>query len=93
MEAGPKGQYYLRQLWTDPLMTDGKWGLLMMGPGGSRDEKKAINMLLKAEELMATVVGQCDNDVKTTYNNFQQKLSTKRYGIQKFIKLDLRNNP
>lgn len=35
MEAGPKGQYYLRQLWTDPLVADGKWGLLLMGPSGS----------------------------------------------------------
>jgi hypothetical protein len=34
MEPGQKGQYYLRQLWKDPLMPDGKWGLLYMGPGG-----------------------------------------------------------
>jgi len=35
MEPGPKAQYYLRHLWTDPLVLDGKWGLLFMGPGGS----------------------------------------------------------
>ena len=34
MEPGQKGQYYLRQLWKDPLVPDGKWGLLYMGPGG-----------------------------------------------------------
>lgn len=35
MEPGPKGQYYLRQLYTDPLVTDGKWGLLFAGPDGT----------------------------------------------------------
>jgi len=35
MEAGPKGQYYLRQLYEDPLIPDGKWGLLYAGPGGA----------------------------------------------------------
>lgn len=34
MEPGQKGQYYLRQLWKDPLVPDGKWGLLYIGPGG-----------------------------------------------------------
>jgi hypothetical protein len=34
MEPGPRGQYYLRQMWKDPLVTDGKWGLLYIGPGG-----------------------------------------------------------
>jgi len=34
MEPGPRGQYYLRKLWKDPLVTDGKWGLLYIGPGG-----------------------------------------------------------
>jgi hypothetical protein len=35
LEPGPKGQYYLRKLWTDPLVADGKWGLLHIGPGGA----------------------------------------------------------
>jgi type II secretory pathway pseudopilin PulG len=35
MEPGPRGQYYLRRLYTDPLVPDGKWGLLYMGPGGA----------------------------------------------------------
>jgi hypothetical protein len=34
MEPGPRGQYYLRKLWKDPLVPDGKWGLLYIGPGG-----------------------------------------------------------
>jgi len=34
MEVGPKRQYYVRKLWEDPLVKDGKWGLLHMGPGG-----------------------------------------------------------
>jgi type II secretory pathway pseudopilin PulG len=34
LESGPKGQYYLRKLWEDPLVADGKWGLLYIGPGG-----------------------------------------------------------
>jgi type II secretory pathway pseudopilin PulG len=35
MEPGPRGQYYMRRLYTDPLVPDGKWGLLFMGPGGT----------------------------------------------------------
>jgi hypothetical protein len=35
MEPGPKGQYYLRRLYEDPLVPDGKWGLLYIGPGGA----------------------------------------------------------
>jgi hypothetical protein len=34
LEPGPRGQYYLRQLWKDPLVKHGKWGLLYLGPGG-----------------------------------------------------------
>ena len=34
MEPGPKGQYYLRRLYEDPLVPDGKWGFLHLGPGG-----------------------------------------------------------
>ena len=35
IEPSPKGEYYLRRLWTDPLVRDGNWGLLYIGPGGS----------------------------------------------------------
>ena len=34
MERGPQGQYFLRQMWTDPLVPDGKWGILYVGPNG-----------------------------------------------------------
>jgi type II secretory pathway pseudopilin PulG len=42
MEAGPKGQYYLRQLYEDPLVPDGKWGLLYAGPGGGVIDPNAV---------------------------------------------------
>lgn len=35
MEPGSKRQYFLRKLYKDPLVKDGKWGLLYMGPQGS----------------------------------------------------------
>jgi type II secretory pathway pseudopilin PulG len=34
MQPGPRNQYYLRQMWKDPLVKDGKWGLVYAGPGG-----------------------------------------------------------
>jgi len=34
LEPGTKGQYFVRQLWEDPLVKNGKWGLLYQGPGG-----------------------------------------------------------
>lgn len=34
LEPGPKGEYFLRRLYDDPLVPDGKWGLLYAGPGG-----------------------------------------------------------
>ena len=30
-EPGSKGQYFIRRLYDDPLVTDGKWGLLLSG--------------------------------------------------------------
>jgi hypothetical protein len=35
MEQGSKGQYFLRRLYDDPLVKDGKWGLLYQGPNNS----------------------------------------------------------
>ena len=36
LEPSPnKGFYYLRREYDDPLVPDGKWGLLLMGPGGT----------------------------------------------------------
>jgi type II secretory pathway pseudopilin PulG len=34
MEPGPKGQYFLRHMYKDPLVKGGKWGLLYSAPGG-----------------------------------------------------------
>ena len=34
LEPGPRGQYYARRIWRDPLVPDGKWGLLYAGPAG-----------------------------------------------------------
>jgi hypothetical protein len=36
MEPSPnKGAYYMRRQYDDPLVPDGKWALLLMGPGGA----------------------------------------------------------
>jgi type II secretory pathway pseudopilin PulG len=43
LEPGPKGNYYARQVWEDPLVPDGKWGLLYFGPGGSIVDPTAQN--------------------------------------------------
>ena len=34
MEPGNRGQYFLRRLYKDPLVRDGKWGLIFLGPNG-----------------------------------------------------------
>jgi len=34
IEPGSKGQYFIRQLYKDPLVKDGKWGFLFLAPGG-----------------------------------------------------------
>jgi hypothetical protein len=35
MEPGGEGpHYYLRRMWKDPLVPDGKWGLVYVGPAG-----------------------------------------------------------
>jgi type II secretory pathway pseudopilin PulG len=34
MEPGSKRQFFLRKLYTDPLVKDGKWGLLYAAPQG-----------------------------------------------------------
>ena len=42
MEPGSKRQYFLRKLYTDPLVKDGKWGLLYAAPqGGVYDPSEA----------------------------------------------------
>ena len=34
LEPSPRRSYYIRREYDDPLVPDGKWGLLLMGPGG-----------------------------------------------------------
>jgi type II secretory pathway pseudopilin PulG len=34
MKPGNRGQYFLRHKYADPLVKDGKWGLLFLAPGG-----------------------------------------------------------
>jgi len=34
MEPGQRGQYFLRHLWKDPLVKDGKWQLVYASPAG-----------------------------------------------------------
>jgi type II secretory pathway pseudopilin PulG len=34
MEPGPKGEYFLRRLYKDPLVRGGKWGLVYAAPNG-----------------------------------------------------------
>jgi hypothetical protein len=34
LEPGPRAQYFLRRLYTDPLVKDGRWGLLYVGGNG-----------------------------------------------------------
>jgi hypothetical protein len=35
LEMSPKRSYYIRREYDDPLVANGKWGLLYMGPGGA----------------------------------------------------------
>lgn len=35
LEPSPRASYYMRREYPDPLVRDGKWGLLYLGPGGS----------------------------------------------------------
>jgi hypothetical protein len=44
MEPGPKAQYYLRRLYKDPLVRDGKWGLLYAGAGGQIVDPNALHI-------------------------------------------------
>ncbi len=33
-DPGSRGQYFIRKVWTDPLVKDGKWGLIFLAPQG-----------------------------------------------------------
>lgn len=47
IEAGPKGEYFLRRLYDDPLVSDGEWGLLYAGPGGALVDPNASESALR----------------------------------------------
>jgi type II secretory pathway pseudopilin PulG len=49
IEPGQRGQYHIRQLYTDPLVRDGKWGLLYLGPGGEIIDPNNENFDLDAD--------------------------------------------
>ena len=42
LEPGQRGQYYIRRLYDDPLVRDGKWGLLHVAPGGGIYDPNAL---------------------------------------------------
>jgi hypothetical protein len=49
-EPGNQNQRYIRRLYEDPLVKDGKWGLLYAGPGGgiidpSRPQAGAVDII------------------------------------------------
>ena len=44
LEAGNRGQYFIRRLYDDPLVKDGKWGLLYAAPGGGLLDPNAPGM-------------------------------------------------
>jgi uncharacterized membrane protein YgcG len=50
LEPGPKGNYYIRQLYKDPLVKDGKWGMLYAGPGGEVIDPNAGHVRLMGDD-------------------------------------------
>jgi type II secretory pathway pseudopilin PulG len=60
MEAGPRGQYYLRKQWEDPLVKGGKWGLLFAGPGGTILDPSAQGQAI--EDQLAALGGLSQED-------------------------------
>jgi hypothetical protein len=51
LEPGPKAQYYLRRAYTDPLVKNGKWGLLYAGPSGEIIDPNAPMLNLTEGQL------------------------------------------
>jgi len=49
LEPSPKRSYYIRREYDDPLVPDGKWGLLYMGPGGAIIDPSEENLGLPGE--------------------------------------------
>jgi type II secretory pathway pseudopilin PulG len=54
MEPGSKGQYYLRQLWKDPLVKGGEWGKLYASPQGGVIDPNAAEQTEPAEQAEQT---------------------------------------
>lgn len=44
LEPGNRGQYFIRRLYEDPLVKNGKWGLLYTAPGGGILDPNAESM-------------------------------------------------
>jgi len=54
MEPGPQGQYFLRRQYEDPLVPDGKWGLLFAAPGGGILDPNAPSTEAQIPEIGAS---------------------------------------
>jgi hypothetical protein len=48
---GQRGQYFIRQLYADPLVPDGRWGVLYAGPGGEIIDPNGENYTEGAEGI------------------------------------------
>lgn len=63
IEPGQRGQYYIRHLYKDPLVRDGRWGLLYMGPGGEIiDPNNSTFELDPDRDGTALAFGDADRD-------------------------------
>lgn len=70
-EPGSRGQYFVRQLYADPLVKDGKWGLLYASPQGGILDPNSVNpdgaSSVTGQSPMATakIVSGLDSGMKT----------------------------
>ena len=64
LKKGPKNHRYIRQLYKDPFSKDGKWGRLVLAPGGQAvvnpltQEMRPTSMLPKGAATQAPLPGQ-----------------------------------
>lgn len=79
LEPGSKTQYLIRRLYTDPLVKDGKWGLLYEGPGGQVIDPNAVATFTK-EQLEALGV----DERARAWKNIDQKKQNPPAGSQQF---------
>ncbi len=54
LDPGKKGQYFIRRLYDDPLVKDGKWGLLYAAPGGGLYDPSNPQTVSTGEEIGST---------------------------------------